>query len=118
VEVLEERGDALRGIPDGSLDLALALDVLEHVPDLDHTVGELLRVVRPGGELIVTGPTENLFYKIGRRVAGPAYSGDYHVRDVMSIEAAMRRRARTQRLATLIPGVPLFRVLVAHREAV
>jgi ubiquinone/menaquinone biosynthesis C-methylase UbiE len=37
-------------------DLAIASSVLEYVPDLAHVLGELARVVRPGGCLAVTVP--------------------------------------------------------------
>ncbi|HEX8157532.1 MAG TPA: class I SAM-dependent methyltransferase [Solirubrobacteraceae bacterium] len=41
---------------DGSFALALALDVLEHVADDAFALGELARVVRPGGRMILTVP--------------------------------------------------------------
>ena len=41
---------------DGSFDLALALDVIEHVPDDIRALRELGRVLRPGGWLLVTVP--------------------------------------------------------------
>lgn len=37
-------------------DLALALDVIEHVPDDLAALGELYRVLRPGGSVLVTVP--------------------------------------------------------------
>jgi SAM-dependent methyltransferase len=44
--------------PDGSFDRALCLDVLEHLPYPDQTLAlaELYRVVRPGGELLISVP--------------------------------------------------------------
>jgi SAM-dependent methyltransferase len=41
---------------DGSFDLAVALDVLEHVGDDTFALRELARVVRPAGHLILTVP--------------------------------------------------------------
>lgn len=41
---------------DGEFDLAVTLDVLEHLPDERPGLGELRRVVRPGGSLVVTVP--------------------------------------------------------------
>lgn len=43
-------------IPDGSYDSALSLEVLEHVQDPWQAVGEIHRILRPGGILIVSVP--------------------------------------------------------------
>ena len=40
-------------VADASIDIALAADVLEHVPDVDTTLAEIARVLRPGGALYV-----------------------------------------------------------------
>jgi SAM-dependent methyltransferase len=42
--------------PDDSFHLVTCLDVLEHTPDDERTLRELLRVTRPGGHLLVTVP--------------------------------------------------------------
>lgn len=44
---------------DGLFDTVVATDVLEHVLDLHRTVSECLRVLRPGGTLIVRVPRED-----------------------------------------------------------
>jgi ubiquinone/menaquinone biosynthesis C-methylase UbiE len=51
------RGDA-RMLPfaDGSFDRVIAAEVLEHIPDDEVAVRELVRVLRPGGMLAVTVP--------------------------------------------------------------
>jgi 2-polyprenyl-6-hydroxyphenyl methylase/3-demethylubiquinone-9 3-methyltransferase len=36
-------------LPDGSVDIACCVDVLEHVDDLDAVISETARVLRPGG---------------------------------------------------------------------
>jgi SAM-dependent methyltransferase len=41
-------------LPDGAVDIAFSSNVLEHVPDPDHFVRELLRVTRPGGIVYVS----------------------------------------------------------------
>jgi methionine biosynthesis protein MetW len=41
---------------DGAFDAAACLDVLEHVLDPRHLLGELARVLRPGGVLVLTTP--------------------------------------------------------------
>jgi SAM-dependent methyltransferase len=42
--------------PDGSLDLILTSETLEHVPDLDAALSELRRVLVPGGHHVFTVP--------------------------------------------------------------
>jgi len=42
--------------PDGTFDCVVVLDVLEHLPDDQSLLGEVRRVLRPGGRAIVTVP--------------------------------------------------------------
>jgi SAM-dependent methyltransferase len=42
--------------PDGAFDCVLASEILEHVPDDDRAVAELVRILAPGGLLAVTVP--------------------------------------------------------------
>ncbi|GLP73103.1 methyltransferase [Mycobacterium antarcticum] len=51
------KGDAL-DLPydDGSFDFVIASEILEHVPADDRAIGELIRVLKPGGRLAVTVP--------------------------------------------------------------
>ncbi len=46
--------------PDGSFDVILCTEVLEHVPDPVGAITEFTRLLKPGGTLIVTAP----FYSI------------------------------------------------------
>lgn len=51
-------GDALRlPFKDASFDKVICAEVLEHVEDDDRGIGELVRVLKPGGLLAVTVPT-------------------------------------------------------------
>ena len=97
-----------------SFDLINALDVLEHVADLPRTLTELLNLLKPGGQLVVSGPTENILYQIGRKLAGPEYSGDYHERGIGEIKHELDRLARVRQIATLYWPIPLFEVFVAQ----
>src|SRR6476646_10178855 len=57
-----DRGEVVAGsvldmpFPDGSFDMAVSLDVIEHLDDDLGALRELRRVVRPGGALLVTVP--------------------------------------------------------------
>jgi SAM-dependent methyltransferase len=43
-------------LPDATGDLVICTEVLEHVPDPIQFLGELIRVAKPGGRIIVTVP--------------------------------------------------------------
>ena len=52
------RGDATAlPFPDGAFDAVITSEVLEHIPDDTGALGELHRVLRPGGILAATVPT-------------------------------------------------------------
>lgn len=51
---------------DNSFDLVYALDTLEHIKDIKLAIKNIKRVLKPRGKLIITGPTESLFYKFSR----------------------------------------------------
>jgi ubiquinone/menaquinone biosynthesis C-methylase UbiE len=46
--------------PDASFDVVVCAEVLEHIPapDREPALGEMLRVLRPGGRMIVTFPAD------------------------------------------------------------
>jgi 2-polyprenyl-3-methyl-5-hydroxy-6-metoxy-1,4-benzoquinol methylase len=58
---------------EGEFDLATAIEVLEHVPDPEHTVAQMARVAR-GGHLLVSVPREPLWR--GLNMARGAYLRD------------------------------------------
>ncbi|MDF1851306.1 MAG: class I SAM-dependent methyltransferase [Verrucomicrobiales bacterium] len=49
------------GIEDDTFDLVVALHVLEHVHDLNQTLGEIYRILRPGGMLFAIVPSVTHF---------------------------------------------------------
>lgn len=113
VEVYDANQITLSGLPQKSFDLINALDVLEHVDDLPRTLSELLALLRPGGQLVVSGPTENILYQIGRKIAGPEYSGAYHERGIAEIKRELTRVTRLEQIATLYWPVALFEIFAA-----
>lgn len=102
-------------LPKDSFNLIIALDVLEHVQDLPKTLSELFSLLKPNGQLIVSGPTENILYQIGRKIAGPEYSGAYHERGIAEIKNEILKIATIQHIATLYRPIPLFEIFSAKR---
>jgi 2-polyprenyl-3-methyl-5-hydroxy-6-metoxy-1,4-benzoquinol methylase len=111
VEVYEPKEYPLSRFPDQSFDVIIALDVLEHVKNIEDVIAEFCRVTKPSGMIIVCGPTENLFYRFGRMIAGKQYTGDYHVTNIHSIRKAMDTLMETKTLATLYYPFPLFKII-------
>ncbi len=75
---------------DGAFDFIVAADVLEHFLDLGPAAAELDRVLAPGGRLVVSAPSENIFYTIGRKVFGFTKPEDHYHRPE-DIENALRQ---------------------------
>ena len=115
VEVKDATKNSISDLPTNSFDLVIALDVLEHVKDLPRTLNELLALLKPGGQLIVSGPTENILYRLGRKVAGPEYSGAYHERGIAEIKNELMHISRIEPIATLYWPVPLFEIFTAKK---
>jgi ubiquinone/menaquinone biosynthesis C-methylase UbiE len=54
------RGDATRlEFQDDSFDAITMFDVLEHIPDHERAVSEAVRVLKPGGYLLISTPNEH-----------------------------------------------------------
>jgi len=107
----------LDDIEAASLDVIVAADVLEHIEDLKGYLQQFHRTLKPGGQLLVSGPTENLLYKLGRLVAGFGDKGDYHHTNIYhlidAIEKSGFRKGEVVNLA--LPFAPLFQ-LCAFRK--
>ena len=114
IQVVDASQTSLSQLTPKSFDLIDALDVLEHVDDLTHTLIELLTLLKPGGRLVVSGPTENTFYQIGRKLAGSEFSGEYHERGTAEIKHELARLACVRQIATLYWPAPLFEIFVAQ----
>jgi len=116
VEVKDAMKTNFSDLSKNSFDLIIALDVLEHVPDLPKTLSDLFSILKPNGKLIVSGPTENILYQIGRKIAGPEYSGAYHERGIAEIKYEIRKIAKIQHIATLYQPIPLFEIFSAKNR--
>jgi SAM-dependent methyltransferase len=65
-------GDCEKGLdfPDGFFDRAIAIHVLEHLPNLPSAVSEIHRLLRPGGQFSVVIPCDGgLVYSFARRIS-------------------------------------------------
>jgi SAM-dependent methyltransferase len=48
--------ESMKGIADGSIDCVVSADTIEHVPDVYAAAGEIFRVLKPGGRLVINTP--------------------------------------------------------------
>lgn len=76
VQVLAE--DIFSYSPTQPFDVVLAADVLEHFKDIDRIAATLTQLVRPGGWLIISQPTENWIYEFGRKIINKTKPADHY----------------------------------------
>ncbi|MET0274338.1 MAG: methyltransferase domain-containing protein [Phenylobacterium sp.] len=93
---------------EGKYAAVFALDSLEHNEEIGPILAEFAKALRPDGVFILSGPTENALYRLGRKLAG--FDGHYHVQTIYDIER--QTEGDFTRLArTLAPaGLPLFAI--------
>jgi SAM-dependent methyltransferase len=149
LQFCRERGHAalVRGsatalpFPEGSFDVVLALDVLEHIPDHEAAAREIARVLRPGGHALITvpayrslwsrhdvalmhqrryraGEVRELLAGSGLRLRLLTYTVTAFLPIVWMVRAAQRLRPRAPARADTLPTAPaLNRLLRAYLEA-
>lgn len=96
-------------------DFIVALDVLEHISlnDLPLYIDQMKKILNPNGYIVVSGPTENILYKIGRKIAGDDFTGDYHHTNIGDIQKVFQKSLTVKKLAKLIFPFVLFEVFSA-----
>ena len=94
--------------PIGAYDIVFAIDSLEHNDNFGELLGELTERLAPNGIFVLSGPSENYLYRLGRRVAG--FEGHYHHTTIYDIEREARRKLRMIASRTVPFGIPLFRI--------
>lgn len=99
----------------GHYDLIFAIDSLEHNTDFADLLAVLETKLAPGGQLILSGPTESTLYRLGRRIAG--FDGHYHETTIHAIEAAAAKIFKREALRVVMPVAPLFRISLWSRKA-
>ena len=85
-----------------SLDLVIAAEVLEHVDLLAPVLTQFTELLRPQGVLLVSLPTENRLYRLGRRLAG--FHGHYHHANARSIDREISAAGFQRKSLRSIPG--------------
>lgn len=67
LRITKSRGSVLP-FKDNFFDVIFAADVLEHFYERKFILKEFYRVLKKKGVLLISGPTENMIYKISRRI--------------------------------------------------
>jgi len=116
IQVMDGKQTSLQDLPPDSFDLIIALDVLEHVPDLSATFDQLMRLLKPGKNLIISVPTENVLYQIGRKIAGQEFSGAYHERGAADVIKLAGQKGKFKSLSVLIPLFPFFHIFAIEKS--
>jgi len=104
----------LEGAERGGYDAVFAIDSLEHNTNFAELLEELSGLLSPNGVLVLSGPTENWLYRLGRRIAG--FAGDYHFTTIYEIEDAAANHLQRVKLRSVPMGVPLFRITAWKRR--
>src|SRR5690606_1409986 len=101
---------------DRRFDFISALDVLEHIPldELPKYLEKFAALLKPNGAMVVSGPTENFLYKLGRRLAGGDFTGAYHETTIAKIKKVFENGFSLHTIRRLIWPLTLFEVFAAR----
>ena len=86
-------------LADGSVDVAFSSNLLEHVPDLARTADEIVRVVRPGGHVVLS-------YTVWLGPWGGHETSPWHY--LGGARAARRYERRTGRVPKNLYGTSMY----------
>ena len=87
-----------------------ALDSLEHNKNVEEPLQRLESAIVDSGVFILSGPTENFLYRLGRFIAG--FDGHYHFQNIGDIEKIAERHMTLLERRVVLRGIPLFSVTV------
>ncbi len=105
-----------KNFPKATFDIIFAMDVLEHVENLEEYTQHFHKLLKPNGVIIVSGPTENFLYKIGRKIAGSRFTGDYHVTNISKIKNTFSGTFKVTTIKKLLFPFVLFEVFKAEKS--
>jgi SAM-dependent methyltransferase len=100
----------LTSLPDACFDVIFALDSLEHNKNYAAILNEIIEKLKPDGILILSGPTENSFYKLGRYLTG--FKGHYHETNIFAIEKTAAHLLENICVYSLPFAPSLFRISI------
>lgn len=109
------------GFAQGKLfDRVFCLDVLEHFEDLAEVASRLMGLVRPGGRLVISAPTESFLYKAARLLVkgtlssreGPAAGPHYF--DAEGVAREVGKAGFVLRRTVKIPSWPIDMFHITH----
>jgi 2-polyprenyl-3-methyl-5-hydroxy-6-metoxy-1,4-benzoquinol methylase len=99
----------LAEIQNKKFDYIFALDVLEHIEDIAGIIDRFHELSHNKTVIIISGPTENYLYKIGRQIAG--FSGHYHKSNIYAIENKFNEKGyKMKSMIRLFPVFTLFKI--------
>src|SRR5450755_2256973 len=98
---LDARPGAAEQIPlaDGSVDVIVSFETIEHVPDTSRFLDECVRILVPGGRLIISTPNKGI-YRYARCAQNPHHCSEMAPEEFAS---ALSSRFRQVRLYTQCP---------------
>lgn len=94
---------------DNTFDVITCLDTLEHIEQLNVALGEIGRIMKPGGHLITSEPTESVLYKLLRLLFKGTYSQESgpcagkHYYNAREIDAGVRMSGFVRLAITRLP---------------
>lgn len=99
-------------------DFIVALDVLEHIPldKLPDFLEKFNTLLSPGGCLVISGPSENWLYKIGRKLAGSDFTGEYHETTIAKIKTRCEVLFNVKTITKLVWPMVLFEIFSAEKR--
>ncbi|MDO8574881.1 MAG: methyltransferase domain-containing protein [bacterium] len=117
-DFMQQRIDYLRNVTklypndldktESRFEMILAADVLEHLEGdrIKNQLALFHKWLKHDGHLVISGPTENLIYKIGRKIAG--YKNDYHKTNIKVIADTVSKSALFKLNAKIRYPVPFI----------
>ena len=111
----ESKRQTLETLSSSCYGVIFALDSLEHNDNIPELLDCLRESLAEDGLLILSGPTENWLYRLGRRLVG--FSGHYHTATISDIETMTATSFIKLAKKTIpLPFAPLFSITVWKKK--